>query len=381
MVLNGIDRVDNYAKLFQGRRLGLITSVSGTTRELRSSIQALHERFGLAALFSPEHGVRGDAAAGEHVGSARDPDTGVVVHSLYTAESRRLTPDMLDEVDAVVFDIQDIGARYYTYVSTLLYALEECARHGKTLIVLDRLNPLGDRVEGRPLAEDQRSFVGACAVPNRHGLTAGELALLYRKEQGLDCDLEIVPCEGWRRTMLFPDTGHSWVMPSPNIPRFETALLYVGTCLFEGTNVSEGRGTAAPFELIGAPYIHAERLTEAMRANKLDGVRFSPVYFRPTASKHQGELCGGVHIHLTDRERCAPLDVGIRLLHAIRELHPDDFAFLPPVREGGRPFIRLLSGDPRLEDPNVPPEAILNDYARESRSFDAFKERYHLYDS
>ncbi|WP_342780024.1 hypothetical protein [Cohnella terricola] len=169
-------------------------------------------------------------------------------------------------------------------------------------------------------------------------------------------------------------------MPSPNIPRFETALIYAGTCLFEGTNVSEGRGTAAPFELIGAPYIHAERLTEAMRARKVDGAQFSPAYFRPTASKHQGALCGGVHVHITDRERYAALDVGIHLLHAIRELYPDDFIFLPPIKEGGRSFIQLLSGDPRVENPTVRPEDLLNGYDRESQAFAAFKRQYHLYD-
>lgn len=379
MVLNGIDRIESYSSLLKGKQLGLITSVSGTTVDLRSTIQVLAESAHLTALFSPEHGVRGNMAAGEMVETYQDPYTNVPVYSLYRKDSRRFTPEMLENVDAVVYDIMDVGTRYYTFISTLLYAMEDCARYGKELIVLDRFNPLGDTVEGNILDEQYKSFVGAYPLCNRYGLTVGEFAQMANQEKQIGCNLTVIPCENWKRNQLFPDTGNLWVMPSLGIPRFETALIYPGTCLFEGTNLSEGRGTACPFEVIGAPYIDAQRLTDAMREKRLPGVQFSPVYFRPTTSKHNGVQCGGVHIHITDYKNYPSMRVGIELLYAIREMYPSEFEFLPPHREGSKRFIQLLAGGNLLDEGSLDKDDVLRRYERDSQQFATHKKKYHLY--
>ena len=380
MIRNGIDLIDKHADLFRGKRLGLITAPPGVDRELTSSIRILHRKFGLAALFSPEHGVRGDIAAGAQVDTYTDPDTGVPVYSLYRHDSKRMTQDMLDAVDMVVYDIQDIGVRYYTFIYTMLYALEDCARAGIPFVVLDRVNPLnGVTVEGNVVKEDYRSFVGGYPLCVRYGLTAGEVATMANAEMGWNAELHVIRCEGWTREMLFPDTGLIWVPPSQNIPRFETAVLYTGTCLFEGTNASEGRGTALPFEMIGAPYIRdPDRLADEMNRKALPGVRFRPVWFRPNASKHAGELCGGVQLHVVDIRALRPLETGVELLYAIRNGY-DEFAFLPPYRENGRAFIDLLGGD-RIYRDSDNAQDVLEAFREESRAFAERKAQFHLYD-
>ncbi len=378
MIRNGIDCIDNYARLFAGKRLGLITSPTGLTGELESTIRVLHEKFELAALFSPEHGVRGDRHAGALVDDYEDPLTGVPVYSLYRGDSKRLTPEMLDGVDMVVYDIQDVGVRYYTFIYTMLYAMEDCAKAGKPFVVLDRINPLdGATVEGNVLRPDYRSFVGNYSLCVRYGLTAGEVATMVNAETGLNAQLSVVRCEGWEREMLFPETGRIWVPPSLGVPRFETALLYSGTCLFEGTNLSEGRGTTSPFEIVGAPFVRAEELAEEMNRKRLPGVRFRPVYFKPTFSKHEGELCAGVQLHVTDSRALRPLETGVRLLYELKRRY-EQFRFLPPVRENGRPFIDLLGGDRSYRD-ETDEEALLERFREESRAFSERKQAYHLY--
>jgi len=379
MIRNGIDNIDAYADLFRGKRLGLITAPTGLNAEFRSTIDILHEKFNLAAMFSPEHGVRGDLAAGALVDTYIDPATGVPVYSLYRKDSKRLTPDMLDAVDMVVYDIQDVGARYYTFIYTMLYAMEDCAKAGKPFVVLDRVNPLdGVTVEGNVLKDGFTSFVGNYPLAVRYGLTAGEVATMANSETNLGAELYVVPCEGWSREMTFSGTGRAWIPPSMGIPRFDTALLYPGTCLFEGTNLSEGRGTTAPFELIGAPFVDAELLAKEMNAKGLPGVYFRPSYFKPTFSKHEGELCRGVYAHVLDERALRPVELGVELLFTVKKLFPE-FAFLPPVRENGRPFIDLLCGDDvyRAESANVP--ALLERFREESRGFEARKAQFHLY--
>ncbi len=379
MIRNGIDNIAAYDSLFMNKRIGLITSPTGLTHDLTSTIQILHERYGLAALFSPEHGVRGDQAAGALVDTYTDPATGVPVYSLYRKDSKRLTPDMLDEVDLVVYDIQDVGVRYYTFIYTMLYALEDCAKVGKPFVVLDRINPLdGVTVEGNLLKPGYESFVGGYPLCVRYGLTAGEVAVMANDEMGWQADLHVVRCEGWERGMLFPDTDRLWVPPSLGIPRFETALLYPGTCLFEGTNLSEGRGTALPFETIGAPFVDAQALADEMNAKQLPGVRFRPVYFKPTASKHQGELCGGVQLHVTDAHVFQPVETGVMLLFAVKAMF-HSFAFLPPIKEGSRPFIDLLGGDNVYRGESVDVPALLAQFREESAAFAERKRQYHLY--
>ncbi|WP_274365703.1 exo-beta-N-acetylmuramidase NamZ family protein [Paenibacillus thermotolerans] len=379
-VINGIDRIGEYAHLFEGKRLGLITAPTGLNRHMESTIQLLHERFGLTALFSPEHGVRGDQEAGALVETYLDPITNVPVYSLYRKDSKRLTPQMLDDVDMIVYDIQDVGARYYTFIYTMLYALEDCAKAGKPFVVLDRVNPLdGLTVEGNVLKPGFESFVGGYPLCVRYGLTAGEVAMMANEQRNWNAELHVVPCEGWERGMLFPDAGRFWIHPSINIPRFETALLYPGTCLFEGTNASEGRGTTFPFEMIGAPYIKdPERLAEEMNRKKLPGVLFRPVYFKPTASKHQGSICGGVQLYVTDARAVRTVETGVTLLFTIKENY-EAFSFLPPVKEGSRPFIDLLCGDSVYREEPVDTAALLAQFREESRTFAAMKKRYHLY--
>jgi uncharacterized protein YbbC (DUF1343 family) len=377
--LAGIDRIGRHEGLFRGKRLGLITAPTGLGADFRSTIDILHEKFELAALFSPEHGVRGDLAAGALVDTYVDEATGVPVYSLYRKDSKRLTPEMLDAVDMVVYDIQDIGTRYYTFIYTMLYALEDCAAAGKPFVVLDRPNPLdGVTVEGNVLKPGFESFVGNYPLAMRYGLTAGEVATMANEEKGLGAELHVVPCEGWEREMRFPAGGGVWIAPSMGIPRYETALLYPGTCLFEGTNVSEGRGTTAPFEMIGAPFVDADRLAAELNAKGLPGVYFRPTYFKPTFSKHQGELCRGVYVHVLDGEALRPVELGLTMLFAMRKLFPE-FAFLPPVREGGRPFIDLLCGESGVRELEGDPRGLIDRFAEESEAFRERKRAFHLY--
>lgn len=378
MVKNGIDRILSYSHLFQGKRIGLITTPTGITSEFISTIQILHDNFKLTALFSPEHGVRGDQAAGAMVETYTDPLTGVPVYSLYRQDSKRMTADMLDQVDMVVYDIQDVGVRYYTFIYTMLYALEDCAKAGKELVVLDRVNPLdGLTVEGNVLKPGYESFIGNYPLSVRYGLTAGEVANMVNEQKGWNAKLHVVPCEGWERNMLFPQTGQIWVHPSLGIPRFETALVYAGTCLFEGTNLSEGRGTTFPFEIIGAPFIDAERLADEMNHRGLPGVRFRPVYFKPTTSKFQGELCAGVQIYVTDPLSYRSVETGVTLMYTMKRNY-EEFSYLPPVKEGSRPFIDLLCGD-KLYREEVGLMEMLEKFREESRDFAREKQRYHLY--
>ena len=378
MVQFGADRTAEFAHFFTGR-VALLTGPSGRTRSNQSTIQVLKDRCDLQLLLAPEHGVRGDKAAGAFFADEIDPESGLPVCSLYTKESKRLSSQLLERFDTLVYDIADVGCRYYTFISTLYGCITDCAAAGKRLVVLDRPNPLGDRVEGGLLQEEVSSFVGCYPIPVCYGLTCGELARMMNEEQHLGCDLKIVPCANLTREMTFRDWNHYWVMPSLGIPRFETALLYPGTCLIEGTCLSEGRGTADPFAIIGAPFIEAERFSRSMNHLNLPGVVTTPVYFTPTTSKHQGQLCGGIHLHITDEKQLRPVELGVRLLDLLRKCYPDDFRLLPPFREGGKPFLSLLAGHRAFEDPQWDAEEILNRYARECEDFRLRKAPYELY--
>ena len=378
MVLFGADRVREFSHLFTGR-VALLTSPSGRTRDNRSTIDALKDICDLRLLLAPEHGVRGDKPAGYLFADEIDQDSGLTVRSLYTKESKRLSQATLELFDTLVYDIADVGCRYYTFISTLRYCIADCAAAGKRLVVLDRPNPLGDRLEGGLLREECSSFVGCYDLPVCYGLSCGELAVMMNGELQLGCDLQIVPCAGLTRNMTFRDWNHYWVMPSLGIPRFETALLYPGTCLIEGTNLSEGRGTADPFAIIGAPFIRAEEFCRAFNALNCGGVTATPVYFTPTASKHQGTLCGGIHIHITDESALEPVTLGVKLLDLIRRMYPDDFRFLDPFREGGKPFISLLAGHREFESPDWDAEALLDRYKTESAAFRSRKAPYEIY--
>ncbi len=375
----GIDRIDQYKKLLSGR-IALATAPSGRTSSLQSTIERLQEVCKLQLLLAPEHGVRGDKAAGETFENAVDVPSGLPVMSLYGKNaSHHLSKEACESFDTLVYDIQDVGARCYTFISTLKILIEDCAEHGKRLIVLDRPNPLGDAAEGMLLKSETRSFVGCYDIPLRYGLTCGEFAQMVNCEQKYNCDLHIVPCKGWQRQQLFPSLNKVWVMPSLAMARFETALLYPGTCMLEGVNCSEGRGTADPFAILGAPYIDAEKLTARFNALHLSGLIATSLYFTPSASKYAGEMCGGMHLHVTDAERVRPVEMGMRLLALIREMYPNSFCLLPPHMAGDMPFISKLAGHRLFENADWPVDDWVAAAANEAESFAKRKQEYHLY--
>ncbi len=378
MVQFGIDRVADYRHLLAGR-VALITAPSGRTADNRSSIDRLREVCDLVLLLAPEHGVRGDKDAGELFDDCIDGPSGLPMMSLYRKGSKGLSPQALERFDTLVYDIQDVGCRYYTFISTLKNAMEDCARANKPLVVLDRGNPLGGKVEGTTLRTECRSFVGCWELPQRYGLTCGEFARMVNAEEHIGCDLHVVPCSGLTRNLTFADWGRLWVMPSLAMPRFETALLYPGTCLFEGTCWSEGRGTADPFAIIGAPQVDADRLSDAFNGLGLAGVVSTPIYFVPNASKHQGKTCGGVHLHVTDANALRPVELGYRLLELARNLFPETFAFLPPYTEGGKPFVSLLAGNRELETSGWRADQVLGQQDSDCETFRKKAEPYRLY--
>lgn len=315
--------------LVEGKRIGLITNPTGVNQRLESDIDLLYAdpRIKLVALFGPEHGVRGGRQAGADVASYTDPATGVPVYSLY-GKTRKPTPAMLKNVDVLVFDIQAVGTRYYTYLYTLAYAMQAAAEKHIPFIVLDRPNPLGGlKVQGPVLEPEQSSFVGLYPIALRYGMTIGELARLFNDEFHIGADLTVVKMHGWKRWMYFDDTPLQFVMPSPNMPTLTTALVYPGLGLIEGTNVSEGRGTTRPFELIGAPWINAEALARALNAENVAGVRFRPAYFTPTFSKYHGEPCAGVQVHVMNRNAFNPVVTGLSVIKTIHDNYPHKFAF------------------------------------------------------
>ena len=325
-VLNGIDVLarDGFKEL-QGLRVGLITNHTGRDRAGRQTIDVLRDAPGvkLTALFSPEHGIRGQAD--EKVSDSKDEKTGLPVYSLY-GESRRPKPEQLKEVDALVFDIQDIGARFYTYMSTLGYVLEEAAKARIPVFVLDRPNPIGGvEVEGPVADADKLSFTAYHRIPVRHGMTMGELARLFNEQRQIGCDLRVVRMENWRRGMWLDATGQTWVNPSPNMRSLTEATLYPGVGLLETTNVSVGRGTDTPFELVGAPWLDGGKFATYLNGRNLPGVRFVPVRFTPRASVFKEQECGGVNLVVTDRARFRPVRAGLEMAVALRRLYPNDW--------------------------------------------------------
>ncbi|MBR1586047.1 MAG: DUF1343 domain-containing protein [Clostridia bacterium] len=344
-ILSGVDQLDSVARVLQGKRVGLMTNQTGIDRHFRSTIDLIHARFQLTALFAVEHGIRGNVQAGEAYAVQPDPATGVPVYAVYGG-NHRLTPEMLSAFDVLCFDMQDVGARFYTYLYALSFAMEECARAGKPVVVLDRLNPLGgEKIEGPVLDERLASYVGMYALPTRYGLTIGEYARWVKHHLGLDdLDLIVAPLKGWRRQDLLDAIDIPWVAPSPNCPTFHAALAYVGTCIFEGTNLSEGRGTTLPFEYIGAPWIDAPALEKRMAARPLPGLHFRAAYFTPTFSKHAGVACGGVQVHITDRARANVVEGALCLLDAVRALYPDRVEFIS-LAEGSYTIDKLLGTD------------------------------------
>ncbi len=325
-MLTGLDVMvsGRFAEL-KGRRVAAIVNPTSVDRELRHLADLLLEHeVKVASLFGPEHGVRGEAQYMVPVGEqVRDRRTGLLVHSLYGSTFESLTPQQawLEGLDALVFDIQDVGARYYTYVYTMLLSMPAAAQAGIEFWVLDRPNPIGGlELEGNLVGERFKSFVGLWALPNRHGMTAGELAGLFKRGEKLDLGLHVVACDGWSREQHHQETGLHFVPPSPNMPTPDTALVYPGMCLLEGTNLSEGRGTCRPFEQFGAPWLDAQLVAKRLEALKLPGVRFRPVAFTPTFDKHSGQSCEGAFLHVTDRRAFRPLATAIAIVKVCHDL-------------------------------------------------------------
>jgi uncharacterized protein YbbC (DUF1343 family)/CubicO group peptidase (beta-lactamase class C family) len=325
-VLTGIDVLerDNFKQL-AGLRLGLVTNHTGRDREGRQTIDVLNKAPGvkLVALFAPEHGIRG--VADDKVSDSKDEATGLPIYSLY-GESRRPKPEQLKDIDALVFDIQDIGVRFWTYSSTLGYLLEEAAKVKLPVFVLDRPNPIGGLDVDGPIADsDKLSFTAYHTIPTRHGLTIGELAQLFNKQRNIGADVRVIKMDGWRRSMWFDETNLAWINPSPNMRSLTEATLYPGVGLLEVTNVSVGRGTDTPFEIVGAPWIQGDKLAEYLNQRGVPGVRFVPLRFTPKASVFKDQECGGVNIIVTDRAAFRPLLAGIEMALALRKLYPDDW--------------------------------------------------------
>jgi uncharacterized protein YbbC (DUF1343 family) len=373
----------------RGLRVGLVCHSASVDGRLRHAAELLAAAPGvrLAALYGPEHGFHGQAQDLIGVAEQRDAPSGLRIYSLYgnTFDSLRPTAEQLRDLDALVIDLQDVGSRYYTFQATMLLCLEAAAAQGLKAFVLDRPNPLGgELVEGPDLRPGFESFVGIHPLATRHGMTIGELARLYRAERYLTGELEVIPCDGWRRDLDFEQTGLPWVLPSPNMPTVDTAFVYPGQCLLEGTNLSEGRGTTRPFELCGAPWIDARRLAERMQRDELPGVHFRPAWFQPTFHKFAGQICGGVQLHVTDRRVFRPVRTSLALLAALRELSGERFAWRTEPYEfvADRPAIDLLFGSDRERrelEAGAPAAELARAWEAEEEAFRQRRREFLLY--
>lgn len=322
--------------LLRGARVGLICNQASIDHEFNHSADLCRAQndFKLTALFGPQHGIRGEAQD-NMIESPHtfDAETGLPVYSLYS-ETREPTEAMLEEMDAFVFDMQDVGCRIYTFIYTLANCMRAAQKYGKRVVVCDRPNPIGgEKVAGNVLEPEYASFVGQFPLPTRHGMTVCELAKMFRERWGIDCELELILMEGWTRELWFDETDAVWVMPSPNIPTLQSATVFPGTVHLEGTQMSEGRGTTRPFELIGAPYIDASKYKRELDLLGLPGVHFRANSFQPTFQKHAGRACGGVQIHVTDREQFEPVMTGIAAIKVARDLYPEEFLWKQPPYE------------------------------------------------
>ena len=372
--------------LLRGRTIGLVAnpaSVDGRFRHVADRAEAGGVRIG--ALFGPQHGFRSDLQENMiESPHGRDGRRAVAVYSLYS-ETREPTGAMLDGLDALVIDLQDVGTRIYTYIYTMANCLIGARKAGLPVVVCDRPNPIGGaQVEGPMLDPEYRSFVGQYPIPMRHGMTIGELARLFTEEFGIGAKLEVVAMDGWSRAQYFDSTGLPWILPSPNLPTLDSAIVYPGTVLFEGTNVSEGRGTTRPFELLGAPWVEPEPFTERLNARGLPGVHFRPALFEPTFHKHAQRPCGGCQVHVVDRETFRPVETGVALIEAFQAADPSSFAWRPPPYEyeHTKAPIDILYGSPVLRerlDGGAGATTLAREWAGEVEAFLPVRQRYLLY--
>ena len=376
--LSGLDVLqrDGFAQL-QGRRVGLITNHTSVNRDGANAVDVLHAAPGvrLAAIFSPEHGFRGTEEGGVYIESSTDQVTGVPVYSLYGKGKQRPAPEMLKDLDVLVFDIQDIGARFYTYLTTMGYAMEEAAKAGLPFMVLDRPNPIGGKVEGPVLEPGISAFTAYFPVPTRHGFTAGEMALFHKGNLNLELDLTVVKMEGWNRRLTFDLTGIPWTNPSPNIRTVDAEVLYPGLGCFEASNVSVGRGTDIPFEWFGAPWLKAGKIAKKLNKAGLRGVKFSPLTLTPSKDMYEGKASPGVKIEVTDRAAVDALEVFVHAAYWLRKYNKGDFK-LKEVE------IRKMTGSAHLYDllnKGKKPARIIEAFHKDNEGFRTAAAKYRLY--
>ncbi len=369
-VYNGVDRLNSANALLKGKRIGFLTAASGVDRQGIPTYELLSRMAHLEVLFSPEHGVRSNLQDGAWAENTRDEETGARLFTLHGDAYDRL-PHMLRQLDAVVYDIQDVGARFYTYLYNLTHMMQACATVGVPVVVLDRINPIGGvQMEGEILDTARyRSGIGEYAIPTRYGLTIGEFARYINVQQGIGCELHVVPCEGWRRDMYADETDLLFVNPSPNIPSVGCAINYIGTCIFEATNISEGRGTTRPFDMVGAPFVNSRRLLDEMQTAKLPGVIFRRTWFTPMFNKHAGTVCEGIELHITDRKTYRPIETMLYLYRHMRS-YPDFEA-----REQG--LCLRFGSDLLLGEYDIP--AFLSRNEQDLRCFAAATQPYLIY--
>jgi uncharacterized protein YbbC (DUF1343 family) len=380
-VMTGLDCVDSYNKVFKGKRIGIITNHTAYNSEGKYIVDIFRSMpdVKVTALFGPEHGLWGKVEDAIKIDSQIDSVYGLQIFSLY-GKTIKPTPEMLRDIDVLVFDIQDIGARFYTYIYTMSLAMEAAGENGKRFVVLDRPNPLnGVEMEGNLLEPDFSSFVGLYPIPVRHGMTAGELAKMFNGQGWLKgsvkTDLVIIPMKGWRRNMWYDQTGLTFIKTSPNMPDLQTAAIYPGLCLWEGTNVSEGRGTKMPFRQFGAPWIDSRRLAKRFNELNLPGMRFEPVSFTPTFSKYKDKLCNGVRIINTDRDRLEPYYSGIRIVNEVYRMYPKEFQW--KVRHFDR-----LCGTSKVREAIINQSFLKNlrdGWQAELESFKKIRKKYLIY--
>jgi uncharacterized protein YbbC (DUF1343 family) len=374
-------RIDE-SPLLASKRIALFTHPSAVDSEFVSAYRRFlaAPNIKLAGFFAPEHGFLGSAPAGDHIDTGTDPASGLPVFSLY-GKSYRPTKDMMAQMDVVVIDIQDVGVRYYTYLWTISYILEAAGENHVEVVILDRPNPLSDRLYGLPMYPELESFVGRFNVPVAHGMTLGEIAqMINTRWNPTPAKLTVVRCEGLKRDMWWTDTGREWVATSPAMPHFSTVLHYPGSCLIEGTNLSEGRGTSLPFEIVGAPYINAMDLADHLNQCRLGPVRFRAHYFRPTASKHAGVDCQGIQAHIFDKNEFQPFHAWLGVIREIRNLYPEEFAWTPP-HNGVAHFDRLAGSNTVREaiDDGALLSEILRDEPEYIQQFREQRKDYLLY--
>ena len=387
LVKLGLEKVlDEKINLLTSARVGLICNQASINKDFEHAADLFfkNKNINLVKLFGPQHGIRGDVQDNmvetEH---SIDAETNLPIFSLYS-ETREPTEEMIEDLDILVFDLQDVGCRIYTFIYTMALAMKICAKYNKKFIVCDRPNPInGVDVEGNILEKGEESFVGMYPIVVRHGLTVGELAKFFNKEFDINCDLEVVEMDGWQREFFYDDTTLPWVMPSPNIPTVDTTIVFPATVIFEGTEISEGRGTTRPFEILGAPFIEAEKLTNTLNGYNLGGVKFRAANFIPTFQKNAGKVCGGTFLHITDREKFKPVITGLRILQTIIELYPYKYKWkkTPYEYEFDRNAFDVIVGTKKIRNflENGEFEKIKELFSKDEIKFNRKRSNYLMY--